>query len=123
MRMMAIWESHLKSTGPEIWSQTNGSVTHFVTGLGTSGTFIGTSRFLQPKGVHCISVEPDTPMHGLEGRKHMGTAIVPKIYDQSVTNDTMISDTVRAFKIAKAATKYLGLFLSPSSAANCDAAL
>ena len=114
---------HVKSTGPEIWSQTKQKVTHFVAGLGTTGTFIGTSRFLQTKGVHCVSVEPDNPMHGLEGWKHMETAIVPKIYDNTVANDTMTADTIRSYEVAKAATKYLGLFLSPSAAANLDAAL
>ena len=62
-------------------------------------------------------------MHGLEGWKHMETAIVPKIYDTTVANDTMTADTIRSYEVAKAATKYLGLFLSPSAAANLDAAL
>tara|TARA_Y100001935_G_C17290210_1_gene502855 strand:+ start:1044 stop:1955 length:912 start_codon:yes stop_codon:yes gene_type:complete len=119
----ANWQAHVKSTGPEIWSQTNEMITHFVAGLGTTGTFIGTSRFLQTKGVHCVSVEPNNPMHGLEGWKHMDTAIVPKIYDDTVANDTMAADTIRSYEMAKAATKYLGLFLSPSAAANLDAAL
>ena len=117
------WQAHFNSTGPEIWSQTNGAVTHFVAGLGTTGTFIGTSRFLQKKKVHCVSVQPDTPMHGLEGWKHMETAIVPPIYDDAVANDTLQADTIRAYQIAKAATTYLGLFLSPSSAANLAAAM
>ena len=80
-------------------------------------------HFLQTKGVHCVSVEPNNPMHGLEGWKHMDTAIVPKIYDDTVANDTMAADTIRSYEMAKAATKYLGLFLSPSAAANLDAAL
>ena len=117
------WKAHVESTGPEIWGQTNGEVTHFVAGLGTTGTFIGTSRFLQPKGVHCVSVEPNTPMHGLEGWKHMETAIVPKIYDRSVANDTLEADTARSYELAKAASKHLGLMLSPSAAANLDAAI
>ena len=111
----------MKSTGPEIWSQTKESVTHFVAGLGTTGTFIGTSRFCRPR-VHCVSVEPDNPMHGLRLEAHE-TAIVPKIYDTTVANDTMTADTIRSYEVAKAATKYLGLFLSPSAAANLDAAL
>ncbi len=117
------WKAHVESTGPEIWEQTNGEVTHFVAGLGTTGTFIGTSRFLQPKGVHCVSVEPNTPMHGLEGWKHMETAIVPKIYDRSVADDTLVADTARSYELAKAASKHLGLMLSPSAAANLDAAI
>jgi cysteine synthase B len=119
----ANWQAHKQGTGPEIWHQTTGAVTHFVAGLGTTGTFIGTSRFLQTKGVHCVSVEPNNPMHGLEGWKHMETAIVPKIYDDSVADDTMMADTIRSYEMAKAATKYLGLFLSPSAAANLDSAL
>ena len=117
------WKAHVASTGPEIWHQTNEKITHFVAGLGTTGTFVGTSRFLQPKGVHCVSVEPNTPMHGLEGWKHMETAIVPEIYDRSVANDTLEADTARSYELAKAASKYLGLMLSPSAAANLDAAM
>ncbi len=119
----ANWQAHLTHTGPEIWSQTKQSITHFVAGLGTSGTFVGTSRFLQPKGVHCVSVQPDNPMHGLEGWKHMETAIVPQIYDDTVANDTMTADTIKSYQMAKAATQYLGLFLSPSAAANLNAAI
>ena len=117
------WKAHVESTGPEIWAQSKQSVTHFVAGLGTTGTFMGTSRFLQPKGVHCVSVEPNTPMHGLEGWKHMETAIVPEIYDRSVANDTLVADTARSYELAKAASKYCGLMLSPSAAANLDAAM
>jgi cysteine synthase B len=117
------WKAHVQSTGPEIWHQTKEKATHFVAGLGTTGTFVGTSRFLQPKGVHCVSVEPDTPMHGLEGWKHMETAIVPEIYDRSIANDTLTADTARSYELAKAASKYLGLMLSPSAAANLDAAM
>ena len=61
------WKAHFDGTGPEIWAQTDGQVTHFVTGLGTSGTFVGTSRFLKEKGVTCLSVQPNNPMHGLDG--------------------------------------------------------
>ena len=73
------WRAHYRSTGPEIWKQTAGEVTHFVTGLGTSGTFMGVGRYLREKkpGVRLISVEPDSPFHGLEGMKHMASAIVP----------------------------------------------
>ena len=70
-----------------------------------------------------MSVEPNTPMHGLEGWKHMETAIVPEIYDRSVANDTLEADTARSYELAKAASKYLGLMLSPSAAANLDAAM
>jgi len=112
------WKAHYESTGPEIWNQTEGKVTHFVAGLGTSGTFMGTSRFLKEKGVFCMSVQPDSPMHGLEGWKHMPTAIVPGIYDSSLADDDGHVGTHDAYCYARAAFCHLGLALSPSSAAN-----
>ena len=66
------WKAHYIGTGPEIWDQSDQKVTHFVAGLGTTGTFVGTSRFLKKKGVKCVAVQPDNPMHGLEGWKHYG---------------------------------------------------
>ncbi len=117
------WKAHYKGTGPEIWSQTNQKVTHYIAGLGTTGTFIGTSRFLQEKGVHCTAVHPDNPMHGLEGWKHMETAIVPGIYDTNVADHNVEVSTEKAFQYAKAATQFLGLMISPSAAANLVAAM
>jgi len=117
------WKAHYHSTGPEIWEQSNQKVTHFVTGLGTTGTFVGTSRFLKEKGVTCISVQPNSPMHGLEGWKHLETAIVPGIYDATIADGSKVVDTEKAYQYARAATKYLGLLLSPSAAANLIAAL
>lgn len=117
------WKAHYKHTGPEIWQQTNQSVTHYVAGLGTTGTFCGTSRFLQEKGVHCIAVHPDNPMHGLEGWKHMETAIVPGIYDETIADENVEISTEKAFQYAKAASKYLGLMISPSAAANLAVAV
>ena len=120
----ANWQAHYRGTGPEIWEQTRRRVTHFVAGLGTSGTFIGTSRFLQDKGVRCIAVQPDTPLHGLEGWKHMPTvAHVPAIYDGEMCADPIEVPTPEAYRMAVAAGRYLGLPLSPSSAANLAAAL
>lgn len=116
------WKSHYESTGPEIWSQTNEKVTHFVSGMGTSGTFVGTSRFLKPKGVVCCSVQPDNPLHGLEGWKHMETARVPGIYDPTIADRVIEVDTEDAFRCAIAAARYLGLLISPSAAANLFAA-
>src|SRR4051812_10516917 len=83
------WGAHFRTTGPEIWAQTAGSITHFVTGLGTSGTFMGVGRFLRQHapGVRLISVEPDSPFHGLEGMKHMASAIVPPIYDPALADE------------------------------------
>ena len=120
----ANWQAHYRGTGPEIWEQTRGRVTHFVAGLGTSGTFIGTSRFLQDRGVRCIAVQPDTPLHGLEGWKHMRTvAHVPAIYDAGICADPIEVSTPEAYRMSVAAGRYLGLPLSPSSAANLAAAL
>ena len=117
------WQSHFETTGPEIWEQTRGAVTHFVTGLGTTGTFIGVSRFLKRKGVHCVAVHPNNPMHGLEGWKHLETAIVPGIYDPNVADENIDVDTEDAFRYAKAASLFLGLYISPSAAANMFAAM
>ena len=95
------WKAHFENTAPEIWNQTEGKITHFVAGLGTSGTFVGNARFLKPKGVSCISVQPDNPMHGLEGWKHMLTALVPGIYDDSIADDSMEVSTQDAYAYAK----------------------
>eukprot|EP01047_Picozoa_sp_COSAG01_P015472 COSAG01_NODE_775_length_13698_cov_60.191632_9_plen_309_part_00 len=119
----ANWQSHVAHTGPEIWAQTHQKATHFVAGLGTTGTFVGCSRFLKPKGVTCVEVQPDNPMHGLEGWKHLETALMPGIYDADVADERLLVSTEKAFLYAKAAFKYLGLALSPSSAANLIAAL
>jgi len=112
------WKAHYHGTGPEIWEQTDHQVTHFVAGLGTSGTFIGTSRFLRERAVHCTAVHPDNPMHGLEGWKHMETAIVPGIYDAQLADDNQEVCTEEAYRYARGAFCHLALPLSPSSAAN-----
>ncbi len=117
------WKAHFDSTGPEIWEQSKGQVTHFCAGIGTSGTFVGTSRFLKEKGVKCIEVLPDNPMHGLEGWKHLETAIVPGIYDPKLAERRIEFSTEDAFSYAIAAARYLGLLLSPSAGANLGAAL
>ena len=117
------WKAHYNTTGPEIWEQTQAKVSHFCTGIGTSGSFIGTTRFLQAKGVQCIQVLPDNPIHGLEGWKHLETAIVPGIYDPKLASRTIEVATENAFAYAVAAARYLGLLISPSSAANLWAAL
>ncbi len=117
------WMAHVATTGPEIWDQTEGCVTHFVAGLGTTGTFMGTSKYLQEKGVVCVSVQPDNPIHGLEGWKHMESARVPGIYEPTTADAKMEADTVKAFQTAIAAPRQLGLSISPSAAANLNAAL
>ena len=117
------WKAHYETTGPELWNQTSQTITHFIAGLGTSGTFVGSSRFLKQKGIVCIAVHPDSPMHGLEGWKHMETAIVPGIYDDALADKNICISTSKSYAFAKAAFCHLGLSLSPSSAANLAATI
>jgi cysteine synthase B len=121
----ANWRAHYENTAPEIWKQTNGSITHFVAGLGTSGTFIGTARRLKElnPAIKTISLQPDSPMHGLEGMKHMETALVPGIYDPSVADDQIEISTEDAQKMCRQLAKEEGLFVGVSSGANVFAAL
>jgi cysteine synthase B len=119
------WRAHYATTANEIWEQTEGRVTHFVAGLGTSGTFMGTTRRLRelnPK-IQCISMQPDSPFNGLEGLKHMATAIVPPIYDPALADWNIEMPTETAYKMAKLLGRYLGLLVGVSSAANVAAAL
>ncbi len=115
----ANWRAHYQTTAVEIWEQTRGRLTHFVAGLGTSGTFVGTTRRLKElnPGVHCISLQPDSAFHGLEGWKHMASAIVPKIYDASLADDDLAVDTEDAYRLAKRLAREEGLLASPSAAA------
>lgn len=114
------WKAHYYGTAPEIWNQTKETVTHFIAGLGTTGTFVGTGRRLKElnPGIKTISLQPDSAMHGLEGWKHLESAIVPKIYDNSVADENWFIDTYEAFGMIRDAAKYVGLMLSPSAAAN-----
>ena len=119
------WRAHYRSTGPEIWKQTAGEITHFVTGLGTSGTFMGVGRYLREKkpGVRLISVEPDSPFHGLEGMKHMASAIVPAIYDPSLADEAIELPTEEAYRMVKRLAREMGLLVGVSSGGNVAAAL
>lgn len=122
------WRAHYRTTGPEIWEQTGGEISHFVTGLGTSGTFMGVGRFLREKrsggaGVRLISVEPDSPLHGLEGMKHMASAIVPLIYDSALADDAREIATEKAYAMVKRLARETGLLVGISSGANVAAAL
>lgn len=119
------WRAHYRTTGPEIWEQTDGSVTHFVTGLGTSGTFMGVGRFLREAAprVRLISVEPDSPFHGLEGMKHMASAIVPPIYDPALADEARESTTEEAYAMVKRLAREAGLLVGVSAGANVAAAL
>ena len=118
------WQSHYDTTGPEIIEQTEGRVTHFVAGLGTSGTFIGAGRRLREfkPSVKLISVQPDSPLHGLEGLKHMDTAIVPGIYDASLADEDVRVSTEDAFELTRRLARS-GLFVGISSGANLAGAL
>jgi cysteine synthase B len=119
------WRAHYRSTGPEIWEQTGGAVTHFVTGLGTSGTFMGVGRFLREKKpeVRLVSVEPDSPFHGLEGMKHMASAIVPPIYDPGLADLGLELPTEEAYRMVKRLAREMGLLTGISSGCNVAAAL
>jgi cysteine synthase B len=121
----ANWRAHYMTTGAEIFAQTEGRVTHFVAGLGTSGTFVGTARKLKelnPK-IRCISFQPDSPFHGLEGMKHMATAIVPKIYDPSVADEDLAISTEEAYAMTLRLAREEGLLAGISAGAATVAAL
>ena len=120
----ANWRAHYDTTGPELLEQTGGRITHFVSGLGTSGTFMGTGRRLREAkpGVRLISVQPDSPLHGLEGLKHMQTAIVPGIYDPSLADEDLGIGTEDAFRLTRELARQ-GLFVGISSGANLAGAL
>jgi cysteine synthase B len=120
----ANWLSHYDTTAPEIIEQTDGRLTHFVAGLGTSGTFIGAGRRFREynPSIRLISVQPDSPLHGLEGLKHMATAIVPGIYDASLADEDIGVSTEEAFELTRQLAR-AGLFVGISSGANLAGAL
>jgi cysteine synthase B len=115
----ANWQAHYHGTANEIWQQTEGRVTHFVCMLGTSGTFVGTSRRLKElnPNIRCISLQPDSPFHGIEGAKHMATAIVPKIYDPSLADADIGISTEESYAMAKRLAREEGLLVGVSAAA------
>jgi len=115
----ANWQAHYRTTANEIWEQTAGRVTHFVCGLGTSGTFVGTTRRLKElnPSIRCISLQPDAPFHGLEGWKHMETAIRPAIYDDTLADENLEVGTEEAYLLVKRVAREEGLLISPSAAA------
>lgn len=118
------WKAHYNTTGLEILHQVPG-ITHFVTGLGTTGSFVGTGRRLkkQNPSIRIISLQPDNPMHGLEGWKHLDTAVVPEIYDPFLADENLEISTEDAYKLIVEVKEKEGLILSPSSAANLAGAL
>ena len=117
--------SHYESTATEIWEQTEGEVTHFVAGLGTSGTFVGTSTRLKELNpdIKVISFEPDSPFHGLEGMKHMGSAIVPPIYDPMVADENRATPTEDAYAMVKRVAREEGVLIGISAGAAVATAL
>lgn len=121
----ANWRAHYETTGVEIWEQTEGTVAHFVTALGTTGTFTGVSRRLRKYNprIRITAVQPDSPLHGIEGLKHLATAHVPGIYDASLADEQLAVDTESALSMHQRLAKEEGLFVGPSSGANVFAAL
>jgi cysteine synthase B len=121
----ANWQAHFATTAPEIWWQTHGRVTHFVAGLGTTGTFVGTARRLKEfnPSLLAAAVQPDSPLHGLEGVKHLETAHVPGIYEPTLVDRTLEIATEDAQAMTRRLAREEGLFVGPSSGANVLAAL
>lgn len=119
------WQAHYYGTAEEIWRQTQGRVTHFVATLGTSGTFMGTARRLRElrRDIRCISLQPDSPFHGLEGLKHMATAIVPPIYDPALADEDRAVSTEAAYAMVRRLAREEGLLVGISSGAALVGAL
>jgi len=119
------WRAHYRTTANEIWEQTEGQITHFVAGLGTSGTFMGTTRRLRElnPAIRCISMQPDSPFNGLEGLKHMATAIVPRIYDAALADENIDMSTEESYKMVKSLARNQGLLVGISAAAAVAASL
>ncbi|MDR1471144.1 MAG: cysteine synthase family protein [Synergistaceae bacterium] len=117
--------THYETTGVEIWNQTEGGVTHFITGMGTSGTFMGVSRRLKDYrgGIHAISVQPSSPFHGIEGTKHMDSTIRPGIYDENLIDDVVTVTTEDAYEMTRRLAREEGVFTGISSGANVAAAV
>jgi S-sulfo-L-cysteine synthase (O-acetyl-L-serine-dependent) len=120
----ANWKAHIK-TANEIWEQTNGRVTHFVVGLGTTGTFVGTSKRLKQLNseIKTITLQPDAPLHGLEGLKHLETAVVPGIYDENLSDRMIEVSTDESYEMVKRLLREEGLFVGISSGAAAAASL
>ncbi len=121
----ANWKAHYHTTANEIWRQTEGQITHFLAGLGTSGTFMGATRRLKElnPAIECIAMQPDSPFNGLEGLKHMATAIVPPIYDARVADRHLEQSTEGAYEMAKHLARTEGLLVGISAGAAVAASL
>jgi len=121
----ANWQAHYRTTAEEIWQQTGGSITRFVAGLGTTGTFTGTARRLKElnRDLQAVAVQPDSGFHGLEGLKHLDTAIMPGIYDAALPDRTIFMPTEAAYKAAQRLASAEGVLVGPSSGAALAASL
>ena len=121
----ANWKAHYYGTGLEVWHETAGRITHFITGLGTTGTFMGTGRRLKELNpdVRLVALQPETALHGLEGWKHLETARVPEIYDAGVPDEMRFVSTEESYAMMRRAAREEGLILSPSGAANLAGAV
>jgi cysteine synthase B len=119
------WLAHYRTTAPEIWEQTEQQVTHFIAGLGTTGTFMGTTRRLRELNpeIQCISMQPDSAFNGLEGLKHMATAIVPKIYDAALADENIDLETELAYAMCLRLARKSGLLVGVSAGGAAAAAL
>ena len=115
--------AHELTTGPEIWSQTDGRVTHFVAGVGTSGTIVGVSASLRPRGVRIVAVQPDSALHGIDGWKHMPTALRPAIWDEHVADEHRVMGTDEAIQMTKRLAREEGIFSGVSGGAAVAAAV
>ncbi len=115
----ANWRAHYHTTANEIWKQTEGRVTHFVSIMGTTGTFVGTTRRLKElnPNIRCISLQPDSPFHGIEGTKHLGSTLVPGIYDASLADENLGVRTEDAHNMARRLARQEGLLVGVSAAA------
>lgn len=121
----ANWQAHYLTTANEIWEQTVGEITHFVAGLGTSGTYTGTTKRLREldDAIHCVAMQPDSPFNGLEGLKPMPTAIKPGIYDEELADENRVVRTEDAYKMAQFLAREEGIFVGISAAAAVVAAI
>lgn len=115
--------AHELTTGPEVWTQTRGRVTHFVAGVGTSGTIVGVSAALRPRGVRIVAAQPAEPFHGLEGWKHMPTAIRPAIWDEAAADVHLMVPTEPALDMTRRLARVEGIFAGPSGGAAVLAAV
>ena len=121
----ANWQAHYQTTALEILAQTDHRITHFVAAMGTSGTFVGTTRRLKEvnPAIQCLSAQPSSGFHGLEGLKHMPTAIVPGIYDESLADDNLWIETEDAYRMARRLARQEGILVGISAGANVHGAL